>query len=147
MRILVIVSIFITLLFSNAKLDKLINDIKQAKGDDRRVKMNKLKLFLRKLNQEKREKAIYKLKASMGAMHHSMQNDKAKNVPKSMDMSKHIEMMKNMHQHINNNMKMNHNKTPMNNPKNTPNQPPNQPPSQPPNQHPNNPPMHQGGNR
>jgi len=44
------------------ELSNLIKSIKSAKGDDRRVKMNQLKLFLRSMNERKRIKVIAKVK-------------------------------------------------------------------------------------
>ncbi len=44
------------------ELSSLIDSIKSAKGDARRVKMNQLKLFLRSMNEKKRIKVIAKVK-------------------------------------------------------------------------------------
>ena len=44
------------------ELSGLIDSIKSAKGDARRVKMNQLKLFLRSMNEKKRIKVIAKVK-------------------------------------------------------------------------------------
>ena len=59
--LILLANIFIYAGDINIKIDTLISKIKQAKGDERRVLMNQLKLQLRELNQLQREQALKKL--------------------------------------------------------------------------------------
>jgi len=54
------------------KVEILINNIKNARPEDRRAMMNKLKLKLRTMNQESRTKAMMNLRKSFAK--HSCQN-------------------------------------------------------------------------
>ena len=70
MRYILIVLFTFCFTYANVKKDNnetkelssLIESIKSAKGDSRRVKMNQLKLFLRSMNEKKRIKVIAKVK-------------------------------------------------------------------------------------
>jgi len=63
MKILVIfISLSLFISANSLYLESLVGKIKISSGDDRRVLMNKLKLQLRALNQEKRVKYILELK-------------------------------------------------------------------------------------
>ena len=50
-------------------IDQLIKEVKQSKNDARRQAMNKLKLKLRSVNQETRQKVMLQLRKSFAAGH------------------------------------------------------------------------------
>ena len=86
MRKYIIVYIFLSInIFaqsSNVSIKSLVEQIKRAKPEDRRILINQLKIQLRKVNREKRKKSMLELKRSLnskresGNMHYQRRDHK-----------------------------------------------------------------------
>jgi len=105
--IIAIVSLFLLIIQIHAKektnqtssIERLIQQIKNSSSDDRRVVINRLKIELRKMNREAREKVMLDLKKSFSLHHskkHRIYNDGIMNRPHNhlnMQTQNHIEDM------------------------------------------------------
>lgn len=58
---------------NHASIQQLIQKVKNSSGDDRRVAMNTLKVKLRSMNQETRQKVMHDLQKNFSNTQHSVQ--------------------------------------------------------------------------
>ena len=70
MKILAVLITFLSIVYANNTIDNLIVEIKNSYGDERRIKMNQLKLQLKKANLQQRAKAIAKLRKNLQHSNH-----------------------------------------------------------------------------